>query len=104
MNLLLDLLYLLDPERLRRSARELAAVFALFTVLAVADYFFLDYDKYAGSLVDSQVFFEHRTFKHVGFGAGLNNFAFDLQVDDEQRFWDVQNIYRGYLAYVSFFF
>ena len=75
-----------------------------FNVIAAVDYFFLDYDKYAGSLVDAQVFFEHRTFKHVGFGAGLNSFSLDVEVDDDARYWDVQILYRGYLAYVSFFF
>jgi len=73
-------------------------------VIAAVDHFFLDYDQYAGSLVDLQAFVEHRTFKHVGFGVGLNNFSFDLEVNDDQRFWDVQNVYRGYVVYLSFFF
>lgn len=51
-------------------------------LLANSDWFLVDYEQYRGVLLDLQLFVNHQTFKHVGFGAGMNLQGLDLEVDD----------------------
>ena len=51
-------------------------------VLVSADWFFLKYDEYAGVLSDFQFYVTHRTWRHVGFAAGVNLQALNVEVDD----------------------
>jgi hypothetical protein len=73
-------------------------------VVASADWLFLNYDAYRGSLVDAGAFIEHRTFKHVGFGGGLNRLALDLEVDDDRYVGTAQHILTGWLVYAGIYF
>lgn len=72
--------------------------------LANWDWFFVDYKKYRGVISDLQFFVNHDTFKHVGFGAGLNYHTLKLEVDDDEIFWDIDSSYPGILAVMSFRF
>lgn len=73
-------------------------------LLTTSDWMFVDYQGYRGTILDLQVFVAHRTFKHVGFGAGLNVQGFNLEVDDEQLFWQVDNELLGFMTVLTFEF
>lgn len=47
---------------------------------------------------------EHHTFKHVGFGGSVGRMVLDVEVDDDQLFWDVNHQFRGVMAYVAVYF
>lgn len=74
------------------------------SVMATADWFFVSYDKYKGLLSDVIIFANHRTFKHVGFGAGLNLQSLGVDIDDEDFLWEIQDRFVGYLVVVTFHF
>jgi hypothetical protein len=73
-------------------------------LLTTSDWMFVDYQGYRGTIVDVQLFLNHKTFKHVGFGAGLNVQSFNLEVDDEQLFWQIDNELLGFMALLTFEF
>ena len=74
------------------------------SVMATADFFFVSYDKYKGLLADVVIFASHRTFKHVGFGAGLDLQSLGVDIDDDDFLWEIQNRFVGYLVVVTFHF
>jgi len=74
------------------------------SVLATADFFFVSYDQYEGLLADVVVFASHRTFKHVGFGAGLDLQSLGVDIDDDDFLWEIQDRFVGYLVVVTFHF
>jgi hypothetical protein len=74
-------------------------------VLLSSDVFLLNYnDEYKGLLTDTQLYASHRTFKHVGFAAGLNLQTFNVQIDDDELFWELDEGLVGFLAAVTFYF
>lgn len=75
------------------------------SVLAQADFFFLNYGDYRGRLVDAGLLVEHHTFRHVGFGGGLNLLSLNAEIEEEEtRLWDIEHLFTGYMAYVAFYF
>jgi hypothetical protein len=73
-------------------------------VVASADWFFLNYGDYKGSMNNAVAFVQHHTFKHVGFGGGLNRMAVDIEADSEDWFGDLEYIQTGWVAYAVFYF
>jgi hypothetical protein len=71
-------------------------------LLTHVDWLMVNYEEYKGGLLDLQVFANHQTFKHVGFGAGINVQAISLDVDDEELFWQIDTDFVGLLAVMSF--
>jgi len=62
--------------------------------------FFLDsMDVYQGALTDFTISVEHRTFKHVGFGFGLNRSSLDLEVDDDNKRGAFSSVLNGLMLY-----
>ena len=62
--------------------------------------FFLDsVDAYQGALTDFTISVEHRTFKHVGFGFGLNRSSLDLEVDDDNKRGAFSSVLNGLMLY-----
>ena len=62
--------------------------------------FFLDsVDAYQGALTDFTISVEHRTFKHVGFGFGLNRSSLDLEVDDGNKRGAFSTVLNGLMLY-----
>jgi hypothetical protein len=55
-----------------------------FDVLGQWKFFALDIGDYKGYWTDNSLLLEHRTFKHVGFGGGVNAFNFDLEAKDDK--------------------
>jgi hypothetical protein len=74
-------------------------------LFASSDWFLLSYrDEYKGILSDTQVYAAHRTFKHVGFAAGINIQTFDIELDDDDLLWQIDLRGVGFLAAVTFYF
>jgi len=74
-------------------------------VLGSADWFFLNYDnRYKGVLGDIQTYATHRTFKHVGFAAGVNLQTTSIEVENGDLLWQLDSRLVGFLAAVTFYF
>jgi len=72
-----------------------------FYVTALAQYFYIDYDDYTGSLSDLKASVVWQATTHVGIGLGYNDFRFKVRLD-KQRFdgklgWN----YGGAMAFVT---
>ncbi len=70
------------------------------------DFFFIeDADgDYEGSWTDMRFLLEHRTFKHVGFGGGLNVWNFDIDAEDDDLRGSFKTRWDGWLLYTTAFF
>lgn len=69
-------------------------------------FFVLDYDAYAGTLLDARASIDWYPFRHIGFGLGFVAWNLDVTVEDEDKgfngFVDLQ--FRGFNGYVTFIF
>jgi hypothetical protein len=64
--------------------------------------FFLDnFDTYQGALNDFTIAIEHHTFKHVGFGFGLNRSSLDLEIDEDNKRGAFSSVLSGLMLYVT---
>jgi hypothetical protein len=62
--------------------------------------FFLDnFDTYEGALNDFTIGVEHRTFRHAGFGFGLNRNSLDVQVQDGSKQGAISTVLSGFMLY-----
>ena len=72
-----------------------------FYVTALAQYFYIDFDDYVGSLSDLKATLVWQASEHVGVGLGYNDFRFRMKLDkdrfDGRLNWD----YGGAMAFVS---
>jgi hypothetical protein len=64
------------------------------------DFFFLQVGDYKGNLVDLRLNLEHQTWKHVGFGFGLDVISNFLEADDGEFRGEFNNSLTGFQAYV----
>lgn len=75
------------------------------SLLATADWFFLRYSGYGGLLTDTQVYIAHRTFRHVGFVAGLNLQRLSGEYDDKNGYqWELESGLIGFNVGLAFYF
>ena len=47
---------------------------------------------------------EHQTFKHFGFGGRFNNVTVNLEIDDDNLFWNLNSVYGGIYVYAIGYF
>jgi hypothetical protein len=66
--------------------------------------FALEFGDYKGSTSDTQLLFEHKTFKNVGFGGGLNSFDLQLEADADDLKGEIASDYLGLYAYVKVYY
>jgi hypothetical protein len=76
-----------------------------FYVAAQAQYFYVKFDPYAGSLTDLKATVVWQATDHVGIGVGYNDFGFRFDIDDTGDFdgrlrWN----YGGAMAFATFMF
>jgi hypothetical protein len=78
-----------------------------FYVSAQAQYFYLEFDPYSGSLIDLKANVVWQMTDHVGIGVGYNDFGFRFDIEDEgerdfngRLRWD----YGGAMAFATFMF
>lgn len=65
--------------------------------------FMLEVGDYKGSQQDFQLLFEHSTFKHVGFGLGINTVNINMRAQDETFRGEFDSRILGLLGYVKFY-
>lgn len=65
--------------------------------------FLLEVGNYKGSQQDFQLLFEHSTFKHTGFGMGVNAVDINLRASDDDIRGEFDSRVFGLIAYVKFF-
>ena len=65
--------------------------------------FLLEIDDYKGSQQDFQLLFEHITFKHVGFGLGINTIDINMRAQGEQIRGEIDSRILGLLGYIKFY-
>ena len=66
--------------------------------------FMLDVGDYRGSQQDFQLLLEHSTFKHVGFGFGINTIDINLRTRDDELRGEFDSSVLGFLGYTKFYF
>jgi hypothetical protein len=64
------------------------------------DFFYLHVGDYEGSLIDLRLNLEHHTWKHAGFGFGLNSIGTFLEADDGEFRGNFDTLLSGIQAYV----
>lgn len=65
--------------------------------------FLLEIGNYRGSQQDFQLLFEHSTFKHVGFGLGINTVDINIRAQDETIRGEFDSRILGLLGYIKFY-
>lgn len=65
-----------------------------------ADFFYLEFGDYTGSLTDLRLNVEYHTWKHVGFGFGFNGVQTTLDYDTSTESGTIQNTISGPQIYV----
>lgn len=72
---------------------------------ASSEFFGLEYEEYDGFLNNTRLALEHRTFRHVGFGVGLDYFRIDASVESESRRLSAsaEYDYLGLVGYLRIF-
>ena len=65
--------------------------------------FMLEVGDYKGSQQDFQLLFEHSTFKHVGFGLGINTVNINMRAQDETIRGEFDSRILGLLGYIKFY-
>ena len=65
--------------------------------------FMLQVGDYKGSQQDFQLLFEHSTFKHVGFGFGINTIDANIRARDEKIRGEFDSRILGLLGYIKFY-
>jgi len=67
------------------------------------EFFLLQVGDFSGSQQDFQLLFEHSTFKHVGFGLGLNSIDTNIRARDENIRGEFDSRILGLLGYIKFY-
>lgn len=75
-----------------------------WSIVALSDIFFLNYDSQEGQLTDVHVLAEYQANEHLSFGAGLNRFTLDLQIVADDILWDWSSVYTGAYLYMGIHF
>ena len=65
--------------------------------------FMLQIGDYKGSQQDFQLLFEHSTFKHVGFGLGINTVNSNIRARDEKIRGEFDSRILGLLGYIKLY-
>jgi len=69
-----------------------------------ADYFYLSFDDFKGSLISSTINIEYRFLENYGAGLGFNSNNLSLTADDGNTRVDVTNDLSGLMFYVSYIY
>lgn len=79
-----------------------------FYLLQKAELLYLNFTDFKGSILDLTILLEHKTFKNVGFGFGINSNRVNVTIKDPDSsidfFGDIRMDYTGLLLYGRYFF
>jgi hypothetical protein len=68
------------------------------------DYFFLSYDDYEGSLINSTIGLEYRFTDSLGMGVGYDMTQINVSMDDGKRELEVDSRFSGITTYFTYIF
>lgn len=66
--------------------------------------FLLEFGDFKGSQQDFQLLFEHSTFKHIGFGLGINTVDINVRAKSDTLRGEFDSRILGILGYTKFYF
>ncbi len=66
--------------------------------------FALSVGDYDGRLQQSHLHFEHNTFENIGFGAGISNYMFNVDAEDDEYLGEIESTYLGLFLYMKTYF
>ncbi len=69
-----------------------------------ADFFYLEFDTYTGSLIRSLFAIEYRFVEHVGVGLGFDSTIINVEMDDGDKKVNVDNTLSGFLLYFTYIY
>ena len=69
-----------------------------------ADYFYLEFNSFKGSLVSSTLALEYHFVEHVGVGLGFDSTIIDVEMDDGDKKVEVENRLAGVLLYFTYIY
>jgi hypothetical protein len=79
-----------------------------FYLHQTAELLYLNFTNFKGSLLDLAIMLEHKTFKNVGFGFGINSNRVNVTLKDPESkfnfFGDIRMDYTGLLLYARYYF
>lgn len=79
------------------------AITPRFFVTAGANVFFVEYDKYSGSMIDASITFDYDLFEHFGIGIGYNHNRINIERDDDDRNMSLDFGYGAIMLYLRVF-
>jgi len=79
-----------------------------FYLRQTAELLYLNFTDFSGSLLDLSIMLEHKTFKNVGFGFGINSNRVNVTLKDPESklnfFGDIRMDYTGLVLYGKYYF
>jgi hypothetical protein len=79
-----------------------------FYLLQTAELLYLSFTDFRGGLLDLSIILEHKTFKNVAFGIGINSNRVDVTIKNPDSninfFGDIRMDYTGLVLYGRYFF
>ena len=66
--------------------------------------FLLEFGNFRGSQQDFQLLLEHTTFKHIGFGVGINTVDINIRASDDTLRGELDSRILGLLGYTKIYF
>ena len=66
--------------------------------------FLLEIGDFRGSQQDFQLLLEHSTFKHIGFGIGINTVDINIRASDDSLRGELDSRILGLLGYTKIYF
>ena len=71
--------------------------------------FYLEYEQCKGAIFDTKLAVEYKAFKHVGIGAGIENFSLNVEAEGEDYpgidlFGSIEYKYFGAMFYATCYF
>ena len=66
--------------------------------------FLLEFGNFRGSQQDFQLLLEHSTFKHIGFGVGINTVDINIRASDDTLRGELDSRILGLLGYTKIYF
>ena len=72
------------------------------------EFLYLSFPDFKGGLLDLSVFVEHKTFKNIAFGLGVNSNRLNISIEKPdssiEMFGDIRMDYTGLLLFGKYYF
>jgi hypothetical protein len=69
-----------------------------------AEYFYIEFDDYEGSLLSTAINLEYRFMENIGVGTGFNVNKILVQMDDGSKKFEAENTLAGVMLYLTYIY